>query len=523
MLGLLLVCCNKPSPEISLPKQKAGYQDLLTAYNAGKVYVEARKTDEGTLVLFTDTELLIPSFGVQLNDCRSSAPAAVSVNKEQNMWVINSLLSGIAYQPTLTAEKATLVYGWYDSKTLHLKISNGQQLDFPYDDSGTPRRFTLPVVKLTFSGALDLETYRTGSYVITDPDKAFSDESEISGTMKIRGRGNSTWGMPKKPVKLKLDSEKSVLGMHPEKDWALIANYADKSLLRNTLGMELSRIMGFSWTPSHVPCEVYFNGQYQGVYDFFEHKETGEYKVNINKDTDFYLEIEQNIDEPHSFWTSYGVPIQFKDPDEPGDERIAYVQDYFKRFESALRGTDFADSVKGYAAYIDVDSWVDNYILMELSKNVDGNTRKSSFFTLVQGGKLEFYHVWDFDLCFGNANYFPDGNNGPTGWWIKDYGTNSTKYTGWYYRLFQDKNFVQKVKDRWNELYPQFCTMDKFIDKSAAELGKAPERNFQEWDILNDYVWPNVKVTGSYSGEVAWLKEFYTERLKWLNTNINKL
>ena len=109
--------------------------------------------------------------------------------------------------------------------------------DIPAPSDG---KFTLPAVRLTFSGVLDLENYCSGNFVILDPDKHYSETDDLRGSMRIRGRGNSTWGMPKKPVKLKFDTKSEVLGMPAEKDWALLANYADKSLLRNSLGMEIS-------------------------------------------------------------------------------------------------------------------------------------------------------------------------------------------------------------------------------------------------------------------------------------------
>ena len=153
----------------------------------------------------------------------------------------------------------------------------------------------------------------------------------------------------------------------------------------------------------------------------------------------------------------------------------------------------------------------------------DGNVRKSSFLVLREGGKLEFYHQWDFDLAFGNANYFADGNNGPTGWYVKDYDSNDNKGKGWYSRLFEDRAFVERVQARWDELYPELLKLDEFIDKAAEELGEGPGRNFKKWDILGTYVWPNVKVTGSYEEEVKYLKSFYLQRLEWMNRELAKL
>ncbi|MCI6769629.1 MAG: CotH kinase family protein, partial [Bacteroidales bacterium] len=83
---------------------------------------------------------------------------------------------------------------------------------------------------------------------------------------------------------------------------------------------------------------------------------------------------------------------------------------------------------------------------------------------------------------------------------------------------FQDPEFVKKVKIRWAEVYPELKRMPEYIAKYSAEMGDAVSRNFEKWDILNELVWPNVKVTGSYAGELAWLEEFYMTRLKWLDS-----
>ena len=256
-------------------------------------------------------------------------------------------------------------------------------------------------------------------------------------------------------------------------------------------------------------------------------------KVNIDLAAgDMYLEIEQSIDAPCYFWTSRcGVPVQFKEPETPPAATQEWVRSFFNEFETALWGKDFKDPEKGYAAYIDVRSFIDNYIIRELAKDIDGNVRKSAFLTLLKSdGKLHFCHVWDFDLSYGNADYFPwdmDGcngdPNGPYGWWVKDYNTASNKWEGWYNRLFQDPAFVAAVQDRWSEVYPELSRMPEYIDKLVKEMGEAPARNFSKWKILGTYVWPNVKVTGSYEAEISWLKYFYTNRLEWLDNNLYKL
>jgi len=217
------------------------------------------------------------------------------------------------------------------------------------------------------------------------------------------------------------------------------------------------------------------------------------------------------------YYVSKYTPVMFSDPEEPDSGTIDYAKNYFKQFETALWAKDFN---KVYE-YIDIESFINYFIIQELTKNVDGNLRKSTFLTLEKGGRLEMYHVWDFDISLGNCDYYYDGLNTWEGWWIKDRGA-SGQYHGWYYRLFKDPAFVDRVKERWNELYPEFKKVPDYIDRQRETMHGAPDRNFKQWDILNVYVWPNAKVTGSYNAEVNWLKENYTKRLSWLNDEINR-
>lgn len=520
---LLLTACEPPQEEkIEYPTQPAGFQELLTLYNSQALYLYSRFSPETTLY-FQGSQVTLPANGLVVHDCRYLAPDVVTADPETGMWYINTYQCGIKYQPELSNEQATVVYAYVDLYTLHLQISNGTRLDFLFDESLIPRSFRMPMVKITHQGnEIYHDEYVTGHITIEDPDKAYSPTALFQGEMKIKGRGHSTWGMPKKPYKFKLNEKASVLGLAKEKSWCLLANYADKSLVRNLVAMELSRICELSWTPQGVPVEVSLNGVYMGVYNLFDDKEISPNRVNIGPE-DFYIEIEQDADEALHFVSREGVPIQIKEPETATSADLERIRQYISDFEAALMGPDFRDPDLGYAAWIDVDSFINNFIVRELAKDVDGNMRKSTFLTWVKGQKMELYHVWDFDLAFGNADYFPGGQNGPTGWWVKNRNSNSVLNKGWYYQMFRDPAFIARVKERWNEVYPRLARIPLYIDKVVTQMGDAPKRNFQKWDILGTYVWPNVVVTGSYEGEVDYLKNFYNQRLSWLNKEINAL
>ena len=158
------------------------------------------------------------------------------------------------------------------------------------------KEYAIPIIWIDTDGAApirDKDNYVNGTIKVSDPKGYFSDVKEFEARMKIKGRGNSTWGMPKKPYKIKLEEKAEILGIPKDKEWVLLANYADKSLLRNITAMEMSRILGFRWTPVMISVEFYLNGEYQGVYVFTEHKKVSKNRVNIDTENDsFYIEIE---------------------------------------------------------------------------------------------------------------------------------------------------------------------------------------------------------------------------------------
>ncbi|MDB5838176.1 MAG: Spore coat protein CotH, partial [Herminiimonas sp.] len=167
---------------------------------------------------------------------------------------------------------------------------------------------------------------------------------------EIRGRGNTTWGMPKKPYRLKLGQAASLLGMPAERDWALLANYADKSLVRNKLAMNLGEQVGLPYNPRSRFFELYFNDTYQGVYQLFEHVKTGPDRVNVEKldrktDTSadiitggYFMEIDHRLDEDVCWYTSMQIPICAKDPEyakadienpaHPSYAQFNYIKNY---------------------------------------------------------------------------------------------------------------------------------------------------------------------------------------------------
>ena len=206
----------------------------------------------------------------------------------------------------------------------------------------------------------------------------------------------------------------------------------------------------------------------------------------------------------------------YHEPENPTPEQQAWFKDYLNAFESTLWALGHTDrGPTGYADYIDVRSFVNYYILEELCKDPDANFRKSTFITKERGKKIELYHVWDFDITLGNCNYW--GNGLIPGDFV-------LKGCVWYERLFgKDRAWIDAVKARWNEVYDSLTTIPEYIDKQVELLDGAQDRNFQRWQILGTYVWPNAVWYATYPEEIDYLKTFYLQRLYWLNDAINKL
>lgn len=384
-----------------------------------------------------------------------------------------------------------------------------------------------PTLVVTTTGAAPIasrEVYVSGAWRLLDPDSVLIRE----GTLDIRGRGNSTWSMPKKPYRVRLTAGTELLGMPANRHWALLANYADKTLLRNDLVFDLGRRMGWSYVPRAQFVHLQLNGRYDGVYQLAEHIRVDAQRVNIPElrigDTTataitggYLLEVDQLYGEDFCWNTPRAaLPMCAKSPEtlrQPGWERQqAYITGYVRRFEDALYGPDFRDPDVGYAAYLDVPSAVDYLLLNELVKNVDGNMRRSTFLTKPRGGKLTFGPLWDYDITLGNANY--DGGDATSGWQIRQ--------APWFSRLWQDPVFVQRVKLRWQQIRNDGTLTEwrRGILTRWDYMSVEQRRNFARWPILGTWVWPNRVVTGSYDGEMVAMLEWVTARMNWLDEQL---
>ena len=460
----------------------------------------------------------------------------IPYNVSANRLIATFTYSGVTIQIEGKEQVSGVTVNSFDKPVVYTVVAeDGTKVN--YTVTVTNKSSGIPSVYINTEGGapiLDKENYVEATIKI-DGDGKYDN---FEGKTSIRGRGNSTWGMPKKPYKLKLDTKAPLFGMSSHREWAVLADYFDKTFLRNITAFEISRIAEMSWTPSSVSFELYLNEAYQGVYAMTEQVRVSKERFDIElvKPTDisgealtggYFLELDFHFDETYKFKTERAkLPIMFKDPKKPTVEQFNYVQSYYNLAEEVLYSENYRDSENGYRKYIDVESFINYYIVQELSKNVDGNMRGSCYMAIRRNGKIEQPLVWDFDLAFGNADYITweqgASSAGWDGWYIKT-------CSPWFDRLFEDPQFVEELKDRWNELKPQLDKLPSFIKERALMLDAAQTRNFSSkdsggagWDI-NKVEWNTSRVKGSYKAEINYLVNFVEKRIGWLDTNINKL
>ncbi|MEY4930246.1 MAG: hypothetical protein RI909_970 [Bacteroidota bacterium] len=382
--------------------------------------------------------------------------------------------------------------------------------------------------------------------------------NDFSGKIGIEIRGSSSQSFPKKQYGIELQDalgvgiSASLLGMPAEEDWVLFAPYNDKSLMRDVLAYKLGRDLG-RYAPRTRFCEVVINGEYQGIYVLMEKIKRDDNRVAIAKlnpdelsgddlSGGYIIKIDKESGSGNGGWFSSFTPpnrnanqqIYFQ-YDYPSAANIVtaqrnYIRQYVDNFEATLISSTFNDPVNGYVKYIDVDSFIDFFIMNELSKNVDGY-RLSTYLHKKKdsdGGKLHMGPIWDFNLGFGNANYCTQGN--PEGWVTNFNNICNQDYwliPFWWNKLYQDGAYRNKLAARWNELRSgqlQTTRVIAFIDSVANVLNtESQQRNFQRWPVLNTYVWPNYYVGPTFASEVNWLKSWVGSRLSWMDENMPKL
>ncbi len=426
-----------------------------------------------------------------------------------------------------------------------------------------PISSNLPIIKInTGNQSIPDDPKIAADFMIVDNgagNRNHSDDTVYSykGTIGIELRGSSSnWSSsPKKSYGLETwdaqhnTIDTSLLGMPAENDWILSASYYDKTLMRNVLSYHLANQSGHYAAHTRY-CELFLNGQYQGVYILMEKIKRDDNRVDIAKLTSsdttgdaltggYIIKIDKFTGSGgEGFYSRYSpsnptgdtIYLQYEYPKAADlqPQQAAYIQQYVDSFETALFGPNFQDPVDGFRKYVSEKSLIDYMFLNEMSKNVDGYRLSTFMYKDKQskGGKLKFGPAWDYDIAWFNADYC--AATSVNGWaYDLNYVCPGNAVPAWWERLRQDSLFNQHIHCRWQYLRQNVFSFDSiftYIDSTASYLEESQQRNFTTWVELGVATWPEpTPLPQTYGEEIQRLKDWITIRFTWLDLQFDSL
>ena len=447
-----------------------------------------------------------------------------------------------------------------------------EAVNFPPEDTGVELTSTnLPIVWIEVNGT-QMDRYRredarmkiidngAGRLNYADTVAHPGQHIDYEGHIALRYRGNSTYhASPKKPYSfrtldgpMKYGSKRKVkiLGMGRDDNWALLAPYSDKSMMRDVLTWELMRPW-MEFTPHGRYCEVVLDGTYYGVYILSEVVSKGRHRLDLLKPRDDgdeltgdYL-LEVDCDDEVTYVSRYhpvsssGVPyqdrrilIQYKYPnhDKLDDAQLAYINGRIAAMEGALASPAWRDPERGYRRYLDVQSFIDYQLATELGHNVDGYRLSGKFYKRRDDVDGRFkMALWDTNLAYGNCDRCEGWR---TDTWV--YESNDVLYGAgevylvpfWWYRLNCDEAYTAQLKARWAQMRAANLSEERVmatIDSLATVLTShgAESHNSQAWPRWGQRVWPNYYIAKDFNDEVAYIKQWLHDRIAWMDQQLD--
>ena len=342
----------------------------------------------------------------------------------------------------------------------------------------------------------------------------------IDATGKIRGRGNATWFYPKKPYRIKFDVEQRPFRFASNRDWVLLAESCDRTLLRTTYMSEVSKAVGFDFSIRYQHVDLYLNDDYMGTYIFTDVVEKGRYRVNI-ADSGFLFELDPYAYlEPLFFVTdklTFSFSFKYPNADDgsivEGDANYSFITSYMNRMEQALLTLLDNPMSLEYQSYIDVNSFAKWYITAELTATYDPNM----FYVLASPvDKIKLFPIWDAEWSLGlwPVNVWknmPDPMVTKVIWKRKFY----FKY------LFKSKSFVEAVKEEWYRTKDKLSGVKEAVKEVANSIALTQKANFERWPGSGGQEL-NVQFD-TWEEEVEYINDFFDKRIKWMDSYINSL
>ncbi len=364
-----------------------------------------------------------------------------------------------------------------------------------------------------------------------------TDNSYVIDTATTRLRGNASLNFAKKPYRIKFESKQRPLDAPAKaKKWTLISNYGDKTLMRNLLAFHISEVIGMPYTPYGRSVDVILNGEYRGCYQLCDQIEVNKNRVNIDEMetsdisgealTGGYLwEIDAYADQEVSWFNSnHNIPVTIKSPDEEDitPEQSKYVADFFNKMEETVYATYFDNKDYGWRSILDAETFLKHFLIGELSGNTDTYW---SVYQYKKRGEDKAYTgpVWDFDIAFDNDyRTYPLNNKSE---FVCFNGGSTAGSMGQFVRrvVLQDAQTIPELREIWavarcNGI--DSASLCMWIDSIAEEIDRSQTFTFMRWDILNRQEHMNPVARGSFAAEVAYLKDYISKRIEWMDKRL---
>jgi CotH kinase protein/Bacterial Ig-like domain (group 3) len=550
-----LTLAVNPSALTLYPGQQNIPLTITVSGNAGPASVTLRGLPSGV----TASPLTVTAGNggtLMLSASRSAGQEGFS---KQDLGIPTSWTAPITVSATAGSAQAAATF------SLTISISN---------PSFTPAAsaINLPIVTINTDGVpiVDKTTDVPGTITITSADAQTSylpNASDNDNTATFHVHGNSTALMPKLPYHVKLNTSLDLLNTmglqcpyitngkgktacDKSKSFILLANYDDKTLLRDWSASALANAIPIGngylnspadspspsgtsalmpWAPHSLFVELYLNGEYEGNYQLIEEVKVDSHRVNIDElsatDTTaaqvtggYLMEIDVRQLEAYDFTTPRGLTIGLIDPDFSPDpevpEQTAYISSYVDAAENALFSGNFTDPAQGWRAWFDEASAINFYIVNDVMGNVDVFVDSNYLYKNDNNPLIYMGPIWDYDVSSGNVNYAPIVN--ATVPWTATQGF-------WFKQWFLDPGFKADVVTQWNTLKQNgvFTAWLASIGQMSGSLEQSQANNFGRWPMQGIEVWPNAEAAGSYDGEVAYLTNWLTLRIAYLDSLFN--
>ena len=331
---------------------------------------------------------------------------------------------------------------------------------------------------------------------------------DYTGKTEIKGRGNSTWGYPKKPYRLKLNKKAEICGLGKAKNYVLLANHLDPTLMLNSVAFKIGRLLELPFTNHAIPVDVVLNGIYKGSYLLTEQIEVKENRVDLDENNSVMWELDSYWDdEPKFKSTAFNLPVMVKDPDLT-TEQFEYWKKDFNAFT-----TQFAkEPLEGnsYVDMIDIESVAKFLITFNLVHNMEINHPKSVFLHKEGNGKYVMGPIWDFDWAYdyeGTSNHFGRYNTPLFSSSMNGVGT------AFFQRFLQDSRVKAIYKRTWQDFKNnKLDALLQYVDDYAVMLKPSVERNSELWEN-----------TRSFDTKVKELKTWLRNRADYIDSEVSKL